>query len=51
VTDDKSFFERLHDVQDAVDEANAEEPQNIVCWGGIRLQFGAGNREEVSEDQ
>jgi len=27
-----------------------EAPQDIVCWGGIVLQFGTGNREEEDED-
>lgn len=51
MTDDKSFFEKLGEVNEAVDEANAtvEEPQAITCSGGIRLHLGAGNMEEENE--
>lgn len=31
------------------EEPVEEAPQDIVCWGGIRIQLGAGNGEDNDE--
>jgi hypothetical protein len=37
--------------EDHMEDEETDAPQEITCSGGVRLDFGAGNRPAVQEEE